>query len=251
MRRSFRIPPEIRQRFMGALPLLVVPLFFIILHVIPFTGGALRNIESGIAAFSTRLLVAVRFVFSSSSTLQTESMACAEDRTRLAALAAGRDAPERAGEVSVLARGYAGDVYMVVLSRPEVPLSAGDALVAQGALVGLVAGVESDSASARLLSHEESKIPVTVQGKERTVGIAAGTGGAWLDLLYVPKDADLAVGDLLVTSGLGGLTPRDIPVGVVREVLQEDASPFLEARIAPLIDPDTWWQADVRHNAAL
>lgn len=64
--------------------------------------------------------------------------------------------------------------------------------------------------------------------------ILSGTGHPdRLQLLYVPDTADIQVGDLLVTSGLGRRFPAGYPVAVVTEVFQESGSAFLTVRARP------------------
>jgi len=64
--------------------------------------------------------------------------------------------------------------------------------------------------------------------------ILRGTGAPErLSLQHVPNTADVRVGDLLVTSGLGGRFPPGYPVAVVEEVLQDPAAPFASIRARP------------------
>jgi outer membrane biosynthesis protein TonB len=76
-----------------------------------------------------------------------------------------------------------------------------------------------------------------------------------LALPYLPANADIRSGDLLVTSGLGGVFPEGYPVARVTEVHRDAVQPLAQVRAAPLahLDTDTevmlvWFRAD--HPAA-
>jgi rod shape-determining protein MreC len=64
--------------------------------------------------------------------------------------------------------------------------------------------------------------------------IAFGTGEyARLDLPFLPNNADIKEGDLLVTSGLGGAFPAGYPVAVVESVERVPQEPFAKVGARP------------------
>ena len=65
--------------------------------------------------------------------------------------------------------------------------------------------------------------------------IAAGTGRVdRLELEYVPITADVRIGDLLVSSGLGGHFPRGYPVGEVVAVVVDPKMTYAQVSARPL-----------------
>jgi rod shape-determining protein MreC len=54
-----------------------------------------------------------------------------------------------------------------------------------------------------------------------------------LKLPYLPTSADVIVGDLLVTSGLGGGFPAGYPVGTVAEVKRDPAQSLADVDVKP------------------
>ena len=54
-----------------------------------------------------------------------------------------------------------------------------------------------------------------------------------LELPYLPKNVDLREGDLLITSGLGGVFPAGYPVARVIHLQNDESSPFATVRAAP------------------
>jgi rod shape-determining protein MreC len=94
------------------------------------------------------------------------------------------------------------------------------------------------SAEVILLSDPEHAIPVHVN-RNGLRTIATGTGQpTTLALPYLSRNADIRVGDLLVSSGLGGVFPAGYPVGRVTEVRRDPAEPLAVIRAEPLAHLD-------------
>jgi rod shape-determining protein MreC len=49
----------------------------------------------------------------------------------------------------------------------------------------------------------------------------------------LPRNTDVQVGDKLVTSGLGGVFPADLPVASVTEVRRDPSQPLVQVRAVP------------------
>ncbi|MFZ8984295.1 MAG: rod shape-determining protein MreC, partial [Steroidobacteraceae bacterium] len=65
--------------------------------------------------------------------------------------------------------------------------------------------------------------------------IAYGFGSKELiELPFLPRNADIKPGDLVVTSGLGGVFPPGYPVGEVEELLKEPGEQGLRVTVRPL-----------------
>jgi rod shape-determining protein MreC len=69
-----------------------------------------------------------------------------------------------------------------------------------------------------------------------TVGICMGDRSNLLQLTDLPSDADVQVGDTVVTSGLGGVYPKDIPIGRIVEVDFDKTRYLKSALVAPFAD---------------
>jgi len=54
----------------------------------------------------------------------------------------------------------------------------------------------------------------------------------------VPQDADISVGDEIITSGLGGNFPKNLAIGQVVSVHQRDYEMFQQATIRPTVNFD-------------
>jgi rod shape-determining protein MreC len=109
----------------------------------------------------------------------------------------------------------------------------GQSVLSDEGIVGQTTHVGPWSAEVILISDAEHAIPVQI---ERTGlrTIAVGTDEGDLGLPYLPGNADVKVGDLLLTSGMGGVFPQGYPVAKVVDVHREAVQPLAQVRAAPL-----------------
>ncbi|HEX6998305.1 MAG TPA: rod shape-determining protein MreC [Gammaproteobacteria bacterium] len=104
----------------------------------------------------------------------------------------------------------------------------GQALLDANGLVGQVVRVGPLTAEALLITDPDHALPVTVNRNGlRTIAVGTGDSGK-LRLPYLTNNADIQVGDLLVSSGLGGVFPAGYPVGRVVEVKVQPGQSFAE-----------------------
>ncbi len=110
----------------------------------------------------------------------------------------------------------------------------GQAALDANGIFGQVTRAGPVSAEIILITDAEHAIPVLVNRTgARTVAYGTGSSGL-LSLPYLPQNSDVVAGDLLVSSGLGGVYPPGYPVGRVLSVDRNPAQPLLEVEAAPL-----------------
>ena len=114
----------------------------------------------------------------------------------------------------------------------------GQALVDANGVVGQVLSATDFRSLALLITDPDHATPVQiVRNGLRT--IANGTGEfATLDLAYLPNSADIQVGDVLVTSGLGGTFPAGYPVATVVAVELQPGRDFARVTATPFAELD-------------
>ncbi|MFT6645954.1 MAG: rod shape-determining protein MreC, partial [Patiriisocius sp.] len=84
-----------------------------------------------------------------------------------------------------------------------------------------------------LISDQSHSVPVqVVRSNLRLIAQGSGVSGQ-LDLTHVQETADIIVGDLLVSSGLGDRFPVGYPVGIVKLVQHDPGKPFAIATATP------------------
>ena len=96
-------------------------------------------------------------------------------------------------------------------------LEVGMAVCNSGGAIGQIVEVSASSSTVRLLTDENSGISAMVQ-RSRAQGILQGQPDGSLLLNYVTADSDVSVGDIVITSGLGGVFPKGLPLGTVTSV---------------------------------
>ena len=103
---------------------------------------------------------------------------------------------------------------LIVLAGERAGVAKGQAAITGAGLAGRVLEVGDRSARILLLTDINARIPVVAE-RSRDQAVLAGRNSELPELLYLPRDSDLKVGDRLVTSGQGGVFPAGIPVGEV------------------------------------
>jgi rod shape-determining protein MreC len=110
----------------------------------------------------------------------------------------------------------------------------GQAALDANGVFGQVTRVGPLSAEVILISDPEHAIPVQVNRTgARTIALGTGRSGQ-LSLPYLPQNSDVVAGDLLVSSGLGGVYPPGYPVGKITAVERDPSKPLLSIAAEPL-----------------
>ena len=97
----------------------------------------------------------------------------------------------------------------------------GDVVLSDKGVVGRIDSVNSSYAKIITLADINSKIPVVIE-KNRVRGILSGNNTPFPKLTFVPLDAEVMVGDKVVTSGVSGVFPAGLPVGQVVSVSKNE-----------------------------
>ena len=108
-------------------------------------------------------------------------------------------------------------------------------VVAPDGLVGRVVEVTPTAAKVQLITDPVSAAGGLIQ-RTRVIGIVSGSLGAGLKVRYLPLMADIVIGDEVVTSGMGGVFPKGIPLGRVVAAERRSGALFQEATLAPKVD---------------
>lgn len=109
-------------------------------------------------------------------------------------------------------------------------------VVTEEGLVGTVDQVYATASKVRLINDLDHTVNVILQ-RSRVKAVARGQVDGNLLVEWIPQDPEaVAVGDIVLTSGLGGRYPRLLVVGQVVETWQHDYDVFRSAVVRPVVD---------------
>lgn len=102
-------------------------------------------------------------------------------------------------------------------------------------LVGKIIRLSPNFSQLLLITDPNCKVPV-IGEKSRTLGICSGNGqGKLLNIDFIPQNARIFIGETIVTSGLGNIFPKGIPVGKIVVAKHSKLSLFQTVFAKPLI----------------
>lgn len=164
---------------------------------------------------------------------QFESMEAENARLR-DLLGSSLDVGERVLIAEIMAVELAPYRQQVMLNKgTNAGVFVGQPVLDANAVMGQVIRANPFSSVVLLITDSDHALPVEVN-RNGLRTIAAGTGPNHdLELLYIPKNADIQVGDLLVTSGMDGRFPAGYPVARVKTVRQDPDNPFTTVLAEP------------------
>jgi rod shape-determining protein MreC len=108
-------------------------------------------------------------------------------------------------------------------------------VVAPDGLVGRIVEITPHASKVQLVTDPLSAVGGLLQ-RTRVTGIVSGNLGAGTRMTYLPLLADVAAGDEVLTSGMGGVFPKGIPIGRITAVERRSGALFQEAAIQPSVD---------------
>ena len=125
--------------------------------------------------------------------------------------------------------------HKVIVNMGEAnQVLAGQAVVDAAGVVGQVTRVFPYTSEVTLLTDKELSIPIQVERNAlRAISFGHGRDNT-VNLPYLPANVDIKKGDKLVTSGIDGIYPAGLGVGVVRSVKTNESSPFAQIVATPI-----------------
>ena len=113
----------------------------------------------------------------------------------------------------------------------------GCTVVSSDGLVGRVIAVSNNTADVLLITDPRSGVGCILQ-ESRTPGILEGvaSGSSSLNMVHLPVAQDIKNGEVVITSGIGSLFPKEIPIGEVNSVYKEPSGLFKTAVVKPYVD---------------
>ena len=107
---------------------------------------------------------------------------------------------------------------VIALAGRDSGVVKGQAAMVGNGMVGRVQDVGERVSRVMLLTDINSRLPILIE-RTRDQAVLSGNNSDTPDINYLPRDADIKVGDRVVTSGVGGAFPPGLPVGEVAEIV--------------------------------
>ncbi|VAW44140.1 Rod shape-determining protein MreC [hydrothermal vent metagenome] len=100
-------------------------------------------------------------------------------------------------------------------------------------IMGQIISTTPTSSRVLLITDPDHQIPVRIQRTGQR-GILRGTGHDTTKLGFIPKNSLVEVGDLLESSGLGGVFPAGYPIAIITQIESNAGNPYLDITAAPV-----------------
>ena len=111
----------------------------------------------------------------------------------------------------------------------------GLAVVTSEGIVGKIVDCSYSVSKVLLAVDRNSAIDALIQ-RSRARGIVEGVNHSTCQLKYVPRTADIALKDKIVSSGLGGIYSKGLLIGTVNRIVKKDYGLFQYVEIEPSVD---------------
>lgn len=108
-------------------------------------------------------------------------------------------------------------------------------VVNEQGLVGRISEVTETTSKVLLITDSSSTVNAILQSS-RLTGVISGTPGSHPVIGFLPQGTEIGVGEVVLTSGMGGNFPKGIHIGQVVEVRQRDVNVFQEAVVRPTVN---------------
>ena len=105
--------------------------------------------------------------------------------------------------------------------------------------IGQIIRCGAASSTVRLVTDENSSVSAMVQSS-RAQGVLRGSVDGTLHLTLVRTDQNVEVGDTVVTSGLGGVFPKGLPLGTVTSVERTSGALYYDIEVEPLSSTESF-----------
>jgi len=125
--------------------------------------------------------------------------------------------------------------YVIINRGSDSGLRSGMPVVTSQGLAGRIAAVTAGAARVELITDPASSVNVRLEPSgAQAVLLGSLTGELSLDL--IPQTASVNVGDLVLTSGLGGNFPGNILIGQITSLRRRETDLFQQASVQPVVD---------------
>lgn len=113
-------------------------------------------------------------------------------------------------------------------------LAVGMPVTDSSSAIGQITSVSQHTSTVRLITDESSGVSAMVQSS-RAQGLLVGSTVGTTNLTFIRTTQKVAVGDVVVTSGLGGVYPKGLPLGTVENVESSPGALYYRITVEPYL----------------
>ncbi|MCA9391926.1 rod shape-determining protein MreC [candidate division WWE3 bacterium] len=145
------------------------------------------------------------------------------------------DRDEKTVLASVIGLNDQGRSVLVVINEGKRSgINIGQIVVNGGRLIGRVVEANANNAFVLPIFAVGSKVPVQViHGEQKAIGLIEGEFNSKIVISDILQESEINAGDLVITSGEGGVYPSGLYVGRVGGILSSDSEIFKRLRLVP------------------
>jgi rod shape-determining protein MreC len=146
------------------------------------------------------------------------------------------DLPNRTVAARVVDRSRTSLFKMILINKGTADgLRVGLPVLSEQGVVGRIIETAWHASQVLLLIDENSNIDALIQ-RSRAQGILQGAGAAGCNLKYISRVEEVQVGDVVLSSGLAGVFPKGLLIGVVTGASRKGEGLFQKIDVAPAVD---------------
>ena len=137
----------------------------------------------------------------------------------------------------VIGKDISQDFILIDKGSEDGILQGMPVITQQKVLVGKIGEIYKNFSKVMLISNKESSFNGKIQKEEKDIsGVVKGQENFRILFDLIPREENLSKQDIVITSVLGGIFPKGLLVGKIREIKKSDVEPFQQAEIEPFFD---------------
>jgi rod shape-determining protein MreC len=114
-------------------------------------------------------------------------------------------------------------------------LRQGMAVIASNGIAGQTVKVGESTSRVLLVTDQASGVAAVIE-RSRARGVVKGKGQGFCSMIFANREEDIKVGDMVISSGIGGVFPKGLPIGEVTMVKKGEYGIFQTVTIRPVVD---------------
>ena len=135
----------------------------------------------------------------------------------------------------VIAKDIGQDFILINKGSKHGILQGQPVITSQKVLCGRISEVHKDFSKVILITNKNSSFDAIIPEKDIS-GVVKGKGNLVLYLDLILKEQEIKEKDIVITAALGGIFPKGLLVGKIKQIKKSDIEPFQRAELSPFFD---------------